>query len=123
VETSTDEEGSPLLHDQIEEDEESSEGEGRRFGRYKSIIIHRLPLQEAMKNGNGTSLIHYHYSTWRKLAASNYSYLVTNYFNAIRKLDFDSFSSKWSHSEYDEFITAHLIAAAREVRNCNGKVI
>jgi len=55
VDTQPDEDGVPLLHDHIEDDQEETPGEGRRLGRYRSMIIHRLPLQEAMKNGNGKS--------------------------------------------------------------------
>ncbi len=39
-----------------------------------------------------------------------------NYFNALRRLDFNDLASRWTPAQYEEFICAHLIAAARDVR-------
>lgn len=92
-------------HTQVEVDEDGLEIVGggsmesldavttRTFERGRSIIIHRLPVQEAMKNGNSK-----------------------NYFNAVRRIDFGHVSRNWSPEETFEFLTSHLIAATKEVR-------
>ena len=59
----------------------------------KSVVIQRLPVQEAMKNGNSR-----------------------NYFNALRRVDFATLAQDWTPLENEEFLTSHLIAATREVR-------
>ena len=61
--------------------------------RSRSVVIQRLPVQEAMKNGNSK-----------------------NYFNALRRADFDSLSRTWTPQENEEFLKAHLLAATRELR-------
>ena len=61
--------------------------------RSRSVVIQRLPVQEAMKNGNSR-----------------------NYFNALRRADFDSLSRAWTPQENEEFLKAHLLAATRELR-------
>lgn len=59
----------------------------------RSVVVQRLPVQEAMKNGNSK-----------------------NYFNALRRADFDSLSRTWTPQENEEFLKAHLLAATRELR-------
>ena len=54
--------------------------------RSRSVVVQRLPVQEAMKNGNSK-----------------------NYFNALRRLDFASLAQNWTPQENEEFLTSHLI--------------
>ena len=56
--------------------------------RSRSVVIQRLPVQEAMKNGNSK-----------------------NYFNALRRLDFASLAQNWTLQENEEFLTTHLIVS------------
>lgn len=57
------------------------------------MTVKRLPLQEAMQNNNSK-----------------------NYFNALRRADFDELSRPWSEAEHEQFLCSHLIAATRDVR-------
>ena len=54
----------------------------------RSVFVQRLPVQEAMKNGNSK-----------------------NYFNALRRLDFASLAQNWTPQENEEFLTTHLIVS------------
>lgn len=56
--------------------------------RSRSVVIQRLPVQEAMKNGNSK-----------------------NYFNALRRVDFASLAQNWTPQENEEFLTSHLIVS------------
>ena len=56
--------------------------------RSRSVVVQRLPVQEAMKNGNSK-----------------------NYFNALRRLDFASLAQNWTPQENEEFLTTHLIVS------------
>ena len=56
--------------------------------RSRSVVVQRLPVQEAMKNGNSK-----------------------NYFNALRRLDFASLAQNWTLQENEEFLTTHLIVS------------
>ena len=56
--------------------------------RSRSVVVQRLPVQEAMKNGNSK-----------------------NYFNALRRLDFASLAQNWTPQENEEFLTSHLIVS------------
>lgn len=56
--------------------------------RSRSVVIQRLPVQEAMKNGNSK-----------------------NYFNALRRVDFASLAKDWTPQENEEFLTSHLIVS------------
>ena len=59
--------------------------------RSRSVVVQRLPVQEAMKNGNSK-----------------------NYFNALRRLDFASLAQNWTPQENEEFLTSHLIVRDRD---------
>ena len=61
--------------------------------RQKSIPIQRIPLQEAMKNGNSFA-----------------------YFNALRRLDIQEILDHMDKIESKKFLCMHLVAATREVR-------
>ena len=61
--------------------------------RQKSIPIQRIPLQEAMKNGNSLA-----------------------YFNALRRLDIQEILDHMDKIESKKFLCMHLVAATREVR-------
>ena len=58
--------------------------------RSRSVVIQRLPVQEAMKNGNSK-----------------------NYFNALRRVDFASLAQNWTPQENEEFLTSHLIVSGK----------
>ena len=65
-----------------------------KIQRQKSIPIQRIPLQEAMKNGNSTA-----------------------YFNALRRLSIKNTLDKMDDKdEAKKFLCMHLVAATREVR-------
>ena len=63
------------------------------FTRSKSITIKKIPLQEAMKNGNSQA-----------------------YFNALRRLDIKEILGKLDAEASFRFLCMHLTAATREVR-------
>ena len=63
------------------------------YRRTKSITLKRIPLQEAMKNGNSTA-----------------------YFNALRRLDLKMATTKMEPDVKFKFLCMHLTAATREVR-------
>ena len=88
-----DEEGRVVMPDDIMENGQSMNSLPNAYNRCRSILIHRLPMQEAIQKGNGK-----------------------HYFNAIRRLDLDEVFKSWSSGEIDTFICSHLIAAAKEVR-------
>ena len=64
------------------------------YKRTKSITVKRIPMQEAMKTGNGTA-----------------------YFNALRRLDLKVVMSKMSSEIAFKFLCMHLTAATREARS------
>ena len=64
-----------------------------KLNRCRSMTIKRIPLQEAMKNGN-----------------------VTAYFNAIRRLDIKKVLQTLESQQSFKFLCMHLTAATREVR-------
>lgn len=61
--------------------------------RTYSVKVERLPVQEAMKNGNSKS-----------------------YFNALRKVNFERLFDSWNAQKVESFLTLHILAATREVR-------
>ena len=63
------------------------------YKRTRSVTVKRIPLQEAMKNGNSTA-----------------------YFNALRRLDLKLAMSKMEPDIAFKFLCMHLTAATREVR-------
>ena len=64
------------------------------YKRTKSITVKRIPMQEAMKTGNGTA-----------------------YFNALRRLDLKVVMSKMRSEIAFKFLCMHLTAATREARS------
>ena len=73
--------------------DESANGASMKLNRCRSMTIKRIPLQEAMKNGN-----------------------VTAYFNAIRRLDIKKVLQTLETDQSFKFLCMHLTAATREVR-------
>ena len=63
------------------------------YRRTRSITLKRIPLQEAMKNGNSLA-----------------------YFNALRRLDIQEILDQMDKTESKTFLCMHLVAATREVR-------
>ncbi len=92
VEVEVDDFGHEVVVGSDEFDELEAE-EARMLRRSRSVTIHRLPVQEAMKTGNSK-----------------------NYFNAVRRIDYDEVSKNWTEEERFDFQTSHLLAAARELR-------
>ena len=69
-------------------------GSDRNFyTRSRSVVIERIPLQEAMKNGNATA-----------------------YFNALRRIDFKDILASMDNVKSYRFLCMHLTAATRDVR-------
>ena len=64
------------------------------YKRTQSITVKRIPMQEAMKTGNGTA-----------------------YFNALRRLDLKVVMSKMSSEIAFKFLCMHLTAATKEARS------
>ena len=95
VEIAEDADGTEILPDDSASKSSLASGLDRRRRsslavgwRSRSVVIQRLPVQEAMKNGNSK-----------------------NYFNALRRVDFAPLAQNWTPQENEEFLTSHLLVS------------